>query len=144
MACALNKEQISDVFKLIYFKVKNDTNAVKVEDLIKFFYDTALKATEDTSKALLYAQAVPDIFTLVTNQKAIKSKLVKNNFDFNSIYKLSVDFEDLKNVKSFFAPKKVSIKEQKQKIIQKHRLFYVTYKKLKCFLEFIFRVTPTN
>ena len=37
MACALNKEQISDVFKLIYFKVKNDTNAVKVEDLIKFF-----------------------------------------------------------------------------------------------------------
>ena len=98
MACALNKEQISDVFKLIYFKVKNETDAVKVEDLIKFFYDTALKATEDTSKALLYAQAVPDIFTLVTNQKAIKSKLVKNNFDFNSIYKLSVDFEELKNV----------------------------------------------
>jgi len=120
MACALNKEQISDVFKLIYFKVKNDTNAVKVEDLIKFFYDTALKATEDTSKALLYAQAVPDIFTLVTNQKAIKSKLVKNNFDFNSIYKLSVDFEDLKNVKSFFAPKKISIKEQKEKIINKN------------------------
>ena len=120
MACALNKEQISDVFKLIYFKVKNDTNAVKVEDLIKFFYDTALKATEDTSKALLYAQAVPDIFTLVTNQKAIKSKLVKNNFDFNSIYKLSVDFEELKNVKSFFAPKKISIKEQKEKIINKN------------------------
>jgi len=120
MACALNKEQISDVYKLIYFKLQKSNDIINVDDFIKFFYDLALKSSEDTAKALLYAQAVPDIFTLVTNQKAVKSKLVKNNFDFNSIYNRSVEFEELKNVKSFFAPKKVSIKEQKQKIIQKN------------------------
>lgn len=120
MACALNKEQISDVYKLIYFKLQKSNDIINVDDFIKFFYDLALKSSEDTAKALLYAQAVPDIFTLVTNQKTVKSKLVKNNFDFNSIYNRSVEFEELKNVKSFFAPKKVSIKEQKQKIIQKN------------------------
>ena len=120
MACALNKEQISDVYKLIYFKLQKSNDIINVDDFIKFFYDLALKSSEDTAKALLYAQAVPDIFTLVTNQKTVKSNLVKNNFDFNSIYNRSVEFEELKNVKSFFAPKKVSIKEQKQKIIQKN------------------------
>ena len=75
MACALTPEQIIDLYEVIYGEIVDRISDKKlptfnVETLIKEVYENV-----DESKALIYAQAVPDILKLVSNDEAVSQYL---------------------------------------------------------------------
>lgn len=105
MACSLNEDQIGDVYKLIYKKLSgaNPSESFDLKGLIKKIYNGVLEATEDTGKALQYAQAVPDIFNIVTNNSKINDLLDEMDFDTNIIRSLRRQFQDLEKVSEYVA-----------------------------------------
>ncbi len=111
MACKLSTEQIGDVFGLIYHKINKAQGPYNIKDFVKFFYDLALDSTGDKEKALLYAQAVPEIFAIVALKPKITPKLVSNNFDFNELYKLNNEFNNLDKVNETVSPKTETFEE---------------------------------
>ena len=111
MACSLNKEQVLDVYEILYGEIIdriNDTRIPKfdLDQTIKDIYNSVKEATQDEVKALYYAQAVPDIFNLVNLDSQINKYLYDNGFDFNNLNKLRNDFEDLTQVGKVLATKK--------------------------------------
>ena len=106
MACSITQDQIGDVYQLIYKKLSGaDTlESFDLEGLIKQLYKIVLEATEDTGKALQYAQAVPDIFYLVGNDSEIRKKLRQSKFSFDALADLSSDFENLETVNTYVNP----------------------------------------
>jgi len=111
MACKLSTEQIGDVFGLIYHKINKAQGPYNIKDFVKFFYDLALDSTGDKEKALLYAQAVPEIFAIVALKPKITPKLVSNNFDFNELYKLNNEFNNLDKVNETVSPETETFEE---------------------------------
>ena len=49
-------------------------------------------------KHCFYAQAVPDILNLVSQDEAVIEKLVEQDFNFNDLAKMRVQFNNLENV----------------------------------------------
>lgn len=51
-------------------------------------YNVVKEATGDQVKAMLYAQAIPDVFHLVTQDNEANDYLVDNGFDFTALAKM--------------------------------------------------------
>ena len=118
MACSLTQDQIGDVYKLIYKKLSgaNASESFDLEGLVKQVYKGVLEATEDTGKALQYAQAIPDIFYLVGNNTKINDILDDIDFDFNNLRKLRKQFHDLDVVSKYVNPAPVTVEEIKDTV----------------------------
>lgn len=118
MACSLTQDQIGDVYQLIYKELSGaDTSeSFNLEGLIKQLYKIVLEATEDTGKALQYAQAIPDIFYLVGNNTKINDILDDIDFDFNNLRKLRKQFHDLDVVSKYVNPAPVTVEEIKDTV----------------------------
>jgi hypothetical protein len=103
MACALTKEQVLDVYELLYRSVldgieNSSLPVVSLDKLVKEVYNAINEATEDSGKALQYAQAIPDIFNLLLQEADVNKYLVTQKFDFNKLATMRVSFEDLNEV----------------------------------------------
>jgi len=121
MACELNREQVLDLFEVIYGEIIdriNDSNlpTIDVDKLIKETYDVVKQGSDDQVKAMLYAQAIPDVFYLVTQDGEINDYLVDNDFDFTSLAKMRKRYADLSEVGKDIATKKPSKSEIDSKI----------------------------
>ena len=60
MACKLNSEQALQVYSLLYKDIMEGAEPININSFTKELYDIV----PDKDKALLYAQAVPDILNL--------------------------------------------------------------------------------
>ena len=127
MACKLNKEQVLDVYEILYGEIIdriNDSrlpsfnldqtirdiyNAVKEEDVEDA--EVVDTETDPEVKALYYAQAIPDIFDLVKQDEEVNDYLVDNDFDFSGLAKMRKKFKDLTEVGKAIATKKKSKEE---------------------------------
>ena len=114
MACALKDNQIKDLYVALYGEVFDRMSAgkpfdISVDGMIKEIYEGVKEATGEADKALLYAQAIPDVFSLVAvSNNKIKKYLRSNNFSLDPILDKSIEFEELENVQKFVNPKKES------------------------------------
>jgi len=120
MACALNTDQIGDVYQLLYKTISETKTGFDLGKLIKEVYN-AVKEASDEKKALLYAQAMPDILQVVTTDSDINDKLVDLNFNFTALAIMRKQFNEIKNVLIEVAVEKKSAKEIKQEIKQINR-----------------------
>ena len=114
MACALNQEQVLDVYEILIgdiLELGADT-PFQLDTIVKDLYN----AINDKEKAVLYAQATPDILNLVLQDDEANEKLVMSGFDFTNLAKMRVEFNDLDNVSKFVAQKKRSKKDVKSDI----------------------------
>ena len=128
MACALNKEQIIDLYEVIYGEIFDRISDKKlpvfnIETLIKEVYE-AVESPENPGKGLLYAQAVPDILTLVSMDDDVKKYLKglrdKKLFSLDDLADLGDEFsKSLDNVLKYVTPKEKSF-EEVQEIIMDH------------------------
>lgn len=121
MACSLNKQQILDLYEVIYGSINDRMNdpklpAINVIEMVQDTYRVVKEATEDQVKALFYAQALPDIFQLVTQDSEINDYLVDNNFDFTGLAKMRKNYSDLAFVGKDVATKKKSKQEIESEI----------------------------
>jgi|688.fasta_scaffold00187_29 predicted kinase len=118
MACSLNEDQIGDVYKLIYKKLSgaNPSESFDLKGLIKKIYNGVLEATEDTGKALQYAQAVPDIFNIVSNNSKINDLLDEMDFDTNIIRSLRRQFQDLEKVSEYVVEEQETFDDVENKL----------------------------
>jgi hypothetical protein len=121
MACSLNKQQILDLYEVIYGSINDRMNdpklpAINVIEMVQDTYRVVKEATEDQVKALFYAQALPDIFHLVTQDSEINDYLVDNNFDFSGLAKMRKNYSDLAFVGKDVATKKKSKQEIESEI----------------------------
>jgi hypothetical protein len=121
MACSLNKEQVLDLYEVIYGEILDRINdsslpPMDVAQLIKETYNVIKEVSGDQVKALLYAQAIPDVFHLVTQDDKVNDYLVDNNFDFTGLAKMRKKFADLAEVGKDVAQEKVSKDEIDAKI----------------------------
>jgi hypothetical protein len=107
MACKLNTEQALQVYSLLYKDIMDDTTPFDLDKFVKEIYE--LVPSKD--KALLYAQAIPDILNLVSQDDAAIEKLVELDFDFNKLAKMRVRYNNLDNVSKDLAEKKRSKSE---------------------------------
>lgn len=113
MACQLyTQDDLTALYSVVYGEI---LDRIKDPSLGKFdqkAFDSLVKKIynelkDNPDNALIYAQAVPDIFNLVSNDPEIKKYLVKEvKFDFNYPNEKSLDFEDLEEVKKFVTGKK--------------------------------------
>ena len=120
MACQLyTQDDLTTLYGVVYGEI---LDRIKDPSLGKFdqkAYDDMIKKIykeleEDPDNALIYAQAVPDIFNLVANDPEINRYLVYDvDFNFNYPKRQSLEFEDLEKVKAFLKPKAVR-KSKKQ------------------------------
>lgn len=111
MACQLyTQDDLTALYSVVYGEILdriNDPSLGKFDqgafdNLIKTIYE---ELKDNPDNAIIYAQAVPDIFNLVANDPEIKKYLVKEvKFDFNYPNEKSLDFEDLEVVKQFVSP----------------------------------------
>jgi len=112
MACSLNREQVLDLYEVLYGEVIDrikDSNlpAIDINQLIKETYNVVNEGSGDPVKALLYAQAIPDVFQMVVQDEEANDYLVDNNFDFTGLAKMRKQFADLAEVgKALAEPKK--------------------------------------
>jgi hypothetical protein len=112
MACSLNRDQVLDLYEVIYGEIIDRINDSKlppidVNQLVKETYDVVKAGSGDQVKSLFYAQAIPDIFHLVTQDDEVNDYLVDNNFDFTGLAKMRKRFADLAEVgKDVATPKK--------------------------------------
>jgi len=112
MACQLyTQDDLTALYSVVYGEILdriNDPSLGKFDEaafnnLIKTIYE---ELKDNPDNAIIYAQAVPDIFNLVANDPEIKRYLVKEvGFNFNYPNEKSLDFEDLEVVKQFVSPK---------------------------------------
>ena len=121
MACSLNREQVLDLYEVIYGEIADrikDSSlpAIDVNQLIKETYSVVKEGSGDQVKALLYAQAIPDVFQLVTQDEEINDYLVDNDFDFTGLAKMRKRFADLAEVGKDVAQEKMSKDEIDSKI----------------------------
>ena len=121
MACSLNKEQVLDLYEVIYGEILDRINdsslpPMDVTQLIKETYNVIKEVSGDQVKALLYAQAIPDVFHLVTQDDKVNDYLVDNNFDFTGLAKMRKKFADLAEVGKDVAQEKMSKGEIDSKI----------------------------
>jgi hypothetical protein len=120
MACSLNKEQVLDLYEVLYGEIidrinNSDIPPIDLNKIIQETYAVIKDATGDPVKASFYAQAIPDIFDLVKQDEEVNDYLVDNDFDFNGLAKMRKAFADLIEVgKAVETPKK-----SKQEIIIK-------------------------
>lgn len=122
MACALNVDQIKDLYGVLYGEI---IDRIKDKKLPKFdinqfskeLYDELMDpaAPAEEEKALLYIQAVPDIFLLVAGDAQVQDYIIDNDISLNDVIKLSRKYAptDLKAVKKDITTKKKSNKEIK-------------------------------
>lgn len=112
MACNLYEaNDISALYSIVYGEINDrmeDPNlppfSMKdLEKLVKDIYNEM--KDENPENAELYAQAVPTIFNMVTNEEEIETYLDSIDFDFNPLNKLKVKFNNLENVREFVLPK---------------------------------------
>jgi len=125
MACALNKDQVVDLYEVIYGEIYDRINDKKlpvfnIETLIKEVYD-AIESPENPGKGLLYAQAVPDILTLVSMDDDVKKYLKglrdKKLFSLDDLADLADEFSDLDNVLKYVTPEQESFDDIQERII---------------------------
>jgi len=125
MACALNVDQIKDLYGVLYGEIIDRINDKKlpkfdINQFAKELYDELMDpaAPTEEEKALLYIQAVPDIFLLVAGDAQVQDYIIDNDISLNDIIKLSRKFapSDLKAVKQAVTTKKKSNKEIKVSI----------------------------
>ncbi len=125
MACALTPEQIIDLYEVIYGEIVDRISDKKlpvfnVETLIKEVYD-AIESPENPGKGLLYAQAVPDILTLVSMDDDVKKYLKglrdKKLFSLDDLADLADEFSDLDNVLKYVTPEQESFDDIQERII---------------------------
>ena len=121
MACKLNRAQVLYIFEVIYGEIIdriNDSNlpTIDVNKLIKETFDVVKQGSDDQVKAMLYAQAIPDVFYLVTQDEEVNDYLVDNNFDFTGLAKMRKRYADLTEVGKDIATKKVNKSEIDSKI----------------------------
>lgn len=124
MACALTPEQIIDLYEVIYGEIVDRISDKKlpvfnIENLIKEVYEGV-----DESKALIYAQAVPDILLkLVSKDEAVSQYLrelrKQKLFSYDDLDILTDEFSNLDNVLKYVTPEEESF-DDVQKIITNH------------------------
>ena len=122
MACALTPEQIIDLYEVIYGEIVDRISDKKlpvfnIENLIKEVYEGV-----DESKALIYAQAVPDILLkLVSKDEAVSQYLrelrKQKLFSYDDLDILTEEFFDLDNVLKYVTPEEDSFDDVQEKII---------------------------
>lgn len=116
MACSLNKEQVLDLYEVLYGEVTDrlgdsELPAIDLNKIVQDTYNVVNNATGDQVKAMLYAQAIPDVFHLVTQDNEANDYLVDNGFDFTGLAKMRKTFADLTEVGKAIATKKKSKQE---------------------------------
>ena len=116
MACSLNKEQVLDLYEVLYGEVIDrlddaELPAIDLNKIVQDTYNVIKNATGDQVKAMLYAQAIPDIFDLVKQDEEVNDYLVDNNFDFTGLAKMRKRYADLTEVGKDIAIKKKSKQE---------------------------------
>ena len=116
MACSLNKEQVLDLYEVLYGEVTDrlgdsELPAIDLNKIVQDTYNVVNNATGDQVKAMLYAQAIPDVFHLVTQDNEANDYLVDNDFDFTGLAKMRKTFADLTEVGKAIATKKKSKQE---------------------------------
>jgi hypothetical protein len=125
MACRLNEKQIEGVYKYLYKDIVDrmgDSRMSKfdIDEAIKTIYNSVLEVDpnnkDQVEKARLFAQAIPDIFKLISIDEDVNEYLVDIEFDANKVNKLQKDFSDIDNVKNYFKTKKKSKAEIEAKI----------------------------
>jgi hypothetical protein len=100
MACRLNREQVLDLYEVLYGEITDrieDSTLPKIDinQLIKETYNVVKEKSGDQVKALLYAQAIPDVFYLVTQDEEVNDYLVDNEFDTTGLAKMRKRFGNL-------------------------------------------------
>ena len=112
MACQLyTQDDLTALYSVVYGEILdriNDPSLGKFDqgafdNLIRTIYE---ELKDNPDNAIIYAQAVPDIFNLVANDPEISKYLIREvNFDFNYPKLKALDFEDLEEVKKVVTPK---------------------------------------
>ena len=113
MACSLNREQVLDLYEVLYGEVTDrlgdsELPAIDLNKIVQDTYNVVKEATGDQVKAMLYAQAIPDVFHLVTQDNEANDYLVDNGFDFTALAKMRKKYADLTEVGKDIATKKKS------------------------------------
>jgi hypothetical protein len=115
MACQLYTENdISALYSLVYGEIMDRIQDPKLGKFDQKAFDKFIKEVykefEEDPNGILYAQAIPDMLNLVANDVEIKKYLRSKdvNLDFNYVQDLSLEFEDIENVKKFVMPKRVT------------------------------------
>ena len=121
MACQLyTQDDLTALYSVVYGEI---LDRIKDPSLGKFdqkAYDSLIKKIynelkDNPDNALIYAQAVPDIFNLVANDPEINRYLVYDvDFNFNYPKRQSLEFENLEEVKKFVTAKKTVRKTKTQ------------------------------
>jgi hypothetical protein len=116
MACSLNREQVLDLYEVLYGEVTDrlgdsELPAIDLNKIVQDTYNVVNNATGDQVKAMLYAQAIPDVFHLVTQDNEANDYLVDNDFDFTALAKMRKRYADLTEVGKAIATKKKSKQE---------------------------------
>ena len=112
MACSLNRDQVLDLYEVLYGEVIdriNDSNlpSIDIQQLIRETYTVVKDVSGDQVKAMLYAQAIPDVFTMVIQDTEVNDYLVESEFDFTGLAKMRKRYADLTEVgKDIATPKK--------------------------------------
>lgn len=117
MACKLNSEQALQVYSLLYKDIMEGAEPININSFTKELYNLV----PDKDKALLYAQAVPDILNLVSQDEAVIEKLVEQDFNFNDLAKMRVQFNNLENVSKAVADVKPTKEEVEEEIKQANK-----------------------
>jgi hypothetical protein len=113
MACSLNREQVLDLYEVLYGEVTDrlgdsELPAIDLNKIVQDTYNVVKEATGDQVKAMFYAQAIPDVFHLVTQDNEANDYLVDNDFDFTALAKMRKRYADLTEVGKDIATKKKS------------------------------------
>jgi hypothetical protein len=111
MACKLNRDQVLDLYEILYGEIADRLNdsslpPIDLNKLVQEAYTVVKTMSNDQVKAMLYAQAVPDVFYLVTQDTEVNDYLVDNNFDFTGLAKMRKRYADLVEVGKDLATKK--------------------------------------
>lgn len=125
MACLLDKEDVlalySDIYENILGRINGDTKTkFNPEEYIKQLH-AEIAEINDPIFALEVAQAAPEIMLqVIATRKNVREYFVKNKISQDPISEMSINFEDVNQVKEFVSGKKKSLEEQKDKIRKKN------------------------
>jgi hypothetical protein len=123
MACQLyTQDDLTALYSVVYGEILDRINNPSLGQFDKGAFDNLIKTVYEELKdnpdnALLYAQAVPDIFNLVANEPEISKYLIREvKFDFNYPKEKSLDFEDIEEVKKVVTPKQETFNDVENKL----------------------------
>lgn len=125
MACLLDKDDVlalySDIYEDILGKINGDTKTkFNPEAYIKQLH-AEIAEINDPVFALEVAQAAPEIMLqVIATRKNVREYFVKNKISQDPISEMSINFEDVNQVKEFVSGKKKSLEEQKDKVRRKN------------------------